>query len=223
MAKILVVEDEFDIQELLQNYLENEGYQVVTASDGEQALEMFHRSKADLVLLDILLPRLNGYEVCRAIREESDIPIIMLTALDGEQNQLMGFDLHIDDYIPKPFSMPILLRKIDAILRRAGGGGIPKRITYKTLTLDLDGYRAYVDGQAIDLTQREFELLKALLQNQGRVLSRQTLLNRVWSYDFYGDERIVDTHIKNLRKKLGVDYIETIRGVGYRIDYQAEK
>ena len=203
MVKILVVEDEYDIRELLQNYLENEGYQVVAASDGEQAIEVFRSSHVDLILLDILLPRLNGYEVCRAIREESDIPIIMLTALDSEEDQLKGFDLRIDDYIPKPFSMPVLLRKIGAILRRTMGDSI--------------------SGQIVDLTQREFELLKVLLQNQGRVLSRQTLLNRVWSYDFYGDERIVDTHIKNLRKKLELDYIETIRGVGYRIDYEAEK
>ncbi len=219
MSQILVVEDEYDIRELLQNYLENDGYRVVTASDGEQAIEVFHSSGADLILLDILLPHLNGYEVCRAIREVSDIPIIMLTALDGEQNQLMGFDLNIDDYIPKPFSMPILLRKIDAVLRRTVGYGAPKQIVYKALTLDLDGYKVYISGRPVSLTQREFELLKALLQNQGRVLSRQTLLNRVWSYDFYGDERIVDTHIKNLRKKLGVNYIETIRGVGYQIDH----
>ena len=223
MFQILVVEDEYDIRELLQNYLENEGYQVVTASDGEQALDVFRQSNMDLILLDILLPKLNGYEVCKTIREESDIPIIMLTALDSEQNQLKGFDLRIDDYIPKPFSMPILLRKIDAVLRRTGGKGPSKQIRYKTLAMDLDGHKVYICDQAVDLTQREFELLKTLLQNQGRVLSRQTLLNRVWSYDFYGDERIVDTHIKNLRKKLGLDYIETIRGVGYRIDCETEK
>lgn len=223
MAKILVVEDEYDIRELLQNYLENEGYQVVTAFNGEQAVEAFRSSNVDLILLDILLPCLNGYEVCKAVREESDIPIIMLTALDSEEDQLKGFDLRIDDYIPKPFSMPVLLRKIDAVLRRTIGGSISNRITYKALTLDLEGYKVYISGQIVDLTQREFELLKTLLQNQGRVLSRQTLLNRVWSYDFYGDERIVDTHIKNLRKKLGLDYIETIRGVGYRIDCETEK
>lgn len=223
MAKILVVEDEYDIRELLQNYLENEGYQVITASDGEQALDVFRQSSTDLILLDILLPHLNGYEVCKIIREESDVPIIMVTALDSEQNQLKGFDLRIDDYIPKPFSMPILLRKIDAVLRRTTGAGLSKQIAYKDLMLDLDGYKVSVSGQAVDLTQKEFELLKTLLQNQGRVMSRQTLLNRVWSYDFYGDERIVDTHIKNLRKKLNVDYIETIRGVGYRIDCEVER
>lgn len=223
MIKILVAEDEYDIRELLQNYLENEGYQVVTASNGEEALAAFLQHGADLILLDILMPKLNGYEVCSSIRELSDVPIIMLTALDSEQNQLKGFDLHIDDYVPKPFSISILLRKIDAVLRRSGAGGISKRMTHQDLILDIGGHKVYVHDQPIDLTQREFELLKVLLQNQGRVLSRQSLLNRVWSYDFYGDERIVDTHIKNLRKKLGVDYIETIRGVGYRIDYEAKK
>ena len=222
MAKILVVEDEYDIRELLLNYLEHEGYEVRTASDGEQALTIFRREGADLVLLDILLPHLNGYEVCRDIREESDVPILMLTALDSEQNQLKGFDLRIDDYIPKPFSMPVLLRKIEAVLRRTMRIGGSRRIAYGALILDLDGYKTFVSGRPVDLTPREFELLKALLQNQGRVLSRQTLLNRVWSYDFYGDERIVDTHIKNIRNKLGVEYIETIRGVGYRVDYEAE-
>ena len=200
MAKILIVEDEYDIRELLQNYLENEGYQVITASDGGQAIELFRSFSVDLVL-----------------------PVIMLTALDSEEDQLKGFDLRIDDYIPKPFSMPVLLRKIGAVLRRTMGDSPSNRITYRALTLDVDSYKAYISGQTVDLTPREFEMLKALLQNQGRVLSRQMLLNRVWSYDFYGDERIVDTHIKNLRKKLGSDYIETIRGVGYRIDYEAEK
>ncbi len=223
MANILVVEDEYDIRELLQNYLKNEGHHVVPAADGAQAIEQFRSSNVDLVLLDILLPRINGYDVCRAIREESDIPIMMLTALDSENDQLKGFDLRIDDYIPKPFSMPVLLRKIDAVLRRTMRDSLSNRIAYKALTLDLEGYKVCISGQIVDLTQREFELLKTLLQHQGRVLSRHTLLNQVWSYDFYGDERIVDTHIKNLRKKLGLDYIETIRGVGYRIDYETEK
>lgn len=223
MAHILIVEDDFDIQELLQNYLENEGYQVAIASDGEEALEKFHQENADLILLDLMLPKLDGYSVCKAIRQESDVSVIMLTALDAEWNQLKGFDLQIDDYITKPFSMPILLRKIEAVLRRTTGYGGQKQLTYRDLSLDLDGYKAQIGDQCVNLTQREFELLKTLLQNQGKVLTRQMLLNRVWSYDFYGEERIVDTHIKNLRKKLGVDYIETIRGVGYRVDIQTEK
>lgn len=223
VACILIVEDEWEIQELLQNYLENAGYQTATAADGESALEAFYRQKVDLVLLDVMLPKLDGYGVCRAIRAESDVPVLMLTALDSERSQLKGFDLRIDDYVTKPFSIPILLRKIEAVLRRTAGIGAPGRIVYRDMTLDTDGYRVQVGQRTIDLTRRECELLKALLQHQGKVLTRQTLLNRVWSYDFYGDERIVDTHIKNLRKKLEYDYIQTIRGVGYRIDREAEK
>ena len=218
MLRILIAEDDPDIQELLQAYLSEEGYDTVPALDGEQALERFHAGRIDLVLLDLMMPRLDGYGVCRAIRMESDVPIIMLTALDSENHQLKGFDLRIDDYVTKPFSMPVLLRKVEAVLRRTTGQSGGRQIAYRGLLLDLDGYAAYVDGDRIELTRREFELLKALLQNQGRVLSRQALLNRVWSYDFYGDERIVDTHVKNLRKKLGGDYIETIRGVGYRVE-----
>lgn len=218
MLRILIVEDDPDIQELLQAYLSEEGYDTISALDGEKALEKFHAGQIDLVLLDVMLPKLDGYDVCRAIRAESDTPVMMLTAMDSESHQLKGFDLRIDDYVTKPFSMPVLLRKIEAVLRRTTGRSSGRQIVYRNLLLDLDGYTAYADGIKLELTRREFELLKTLLQNQGRVLSREALLNRVWSYDFYGDERVVDTHVKNLRKKLGGDYIETIRGVGYRVD-----
>lgn len=218
MLRILIVEDDPDIQELLQAYLSEEGYDTISALDGEDALEKFHASQIDLVLLDVMLPKLDGYDVCRTIRAESDTPVMMLTAMDSESHQLRGFDLRIDDYVTKPFSMPVLLRKIEAVLRRTTGRSSGRQIVYRNLLLDLDGYTAYAGGIKLELTRREFELLKALLQNQGRVLSREALLNQVWSYDFYGDERVVDTHVKNLRKKLGGDYIETIRGVGYRVD-----
>ena len=220
MATILIVEDEFDIRELLEAYLTNEGYKVIAAEDGEEALERFQDESPDLVLLDLLLPGLDGFQVCRAIREESDLPVIMLTALGSEQSELKGFDLRVDDYIAKPFSMPVLLRRVEAVLRRTMKGPAARKLAHRALSLDLDGYKASVAGEQIELTGREFALLRVLLQNRGRVLTRQMLLNRVWGYDFYGDERIVDTHIKNLRKKLGVDYIETIRGVGYRIDWE---
>ncbi|HIR60519.1 MAG TPA: response regulator transcription factor [Candidatus Faecivivens stercoravium] len=220
MATILIVEDEFDIRELLEAYLTNEGYKVIAAEDGEEALERFQDESPDLVLLDLLLPGLDGFQVCRAIREESDLPVIMLTALGSEQSELKGFDLRVDDYIAKPFSMPVLLRRVEAVLRRTMKGPAARKLAHRALSLDLDGYKASVAGETIELTGREFALLRVLLQNRGRVLTRQMLLNRVWGYDFYGDERIVDTHIKNLRKKLGVDYIETIRGVGYRIDWE---
>ena len=220
MATILIVEDEFDIRELLEAYLTNEGYKVIAAENGEEALERFHDGHPDLVLLDLLLPGLDGFLVCRAIREESDLPVIMLTALGSEQSELKGFDLRVDDYIAKPFSMPVLLRRVEAVLRRTMKSPAARKLAHRALSLDLDGYKAAVNGETIELTGREFALLRVLLQNRGRVLTRQMLLNRVWGYDFYGDERIVDTHIKNLRKKLGVDYIETIRGVGYRIDWE---
>ena len=142
----------------------------------------------------------------------------MLTALDTEENQIKGFDLQADDYVTKPFSMPVLLRKIGAVLRRSGSGEERRTISYADLLLDLDDYRVSVDGTPVELTGREFELLRELVQNQGRVLTRSVLLGRLWNYDFLGDERIVDSHIKNLRKKLGREYIETVRGVGYRIE-----
>lgn len=220
MQKILVVEDDADIQELLQNFLQEVNYEVMVASDGIEAISFFEHNLYDLVLLDIMLPKIDGFAVCELIRHKSNIPIIMLTALSGEDEQIRGLDLQVDDYITKPFSMPVLIRKIAAVLRRSDGvkNEEHQAISYKNLVLDLDSYNACVDGVSYELTQREFELLKELLTNQSRVLTRQILLDRLWRYDFYGDERVVDTHIKNLRKKLGIDFIQTIRGVGYKID-----
>lgn len=220
MKQLLVVEDEPDIQELLQNFLEAAGYGVTLAGDGVEAITRFQQKQYDLVLLDVMLPKIDGYGVCELIRHTSTVPVVMLTALDDEAHQLQGFDLKIDDYITKPFSMPILLRKLEAVLRRAGGQSAGERqlLVYQKLTLDLDGYQAYVDGEPVELTHREFEVLQLLLRNQGRVLTRQMLLNQLWDFDFLGDERVVDTHIKNLRKKLQLNYIETIRGVGYRVE-----
>lgn len=220
MNTILIVEDDRSIQALLHDFIEAAGYRVAVASDGLEALAAFAAQPFDLVLLDILLPKLDGYGVCAAIRQTSDVPIIMLTALDSEQQQIKGLDLQVDDYITKPFSMPILIRKIAAVLRRSTGRrGAPRTIAYRDLTLDLDGYKAYVGASRVDLTPREFEILRELLTHRGRILTRQNLLQTLWKYEFFGEERIIDTHIKNLRKKLGdADYIETVRGVGYRID-----
>ena len=217
MKQILAVEDDLDIQELLKNFLQEAGYIVILASDGVEALSLFHGGVFDLVLLDIMLPKIDGFGVCELIRKESNVPIVMLTALDSEEDQIKGFDLKIDDYITKPFSMQILVRKISAVLRRVTDIDEHK-LTYGKIALDLDGYHSYVGGKLIELTQREFEVLRELLTHQGKVITRQMFLDRLWQFDFYGDERVVDTHVKNLRKKLGVDYIETIRGVGYRID-----
>lgn len=218
MKRILVIEDEPDIQEMLCAYLRDAGYSVSAASDGIQAMDCFHRESWDLILLDLMLPKIDGYGVCELIRRESDVPVIMVTALDTEDNQIRGFDLQIDDYVTKPFSMPILLRKIAAVLRRTGSDAESRQLIYRDIVMDLDAYRVTVDGALLDLTTREFELLKELLQNQGRVLTRSVLLGQLWNYDFIGDERIVDSHIKNLRKKLNRDYIETVRGVGYRVE-----
>ena len=215
MQRILVVEDDFDIQELLQNFLQETGYEVDIAGDGVEALSIFIDGKYDLILLDIMLPKIDGYGVCELIRKQSDVPIIMLTALNGEDDQIKGLDLQVDDYITKPFSMPILIRKIAAVLRRSSQGTVEsyQSITYGNLLLNCDGYTATMNGNTFELTQKEFEILRELLTHQGRILTRQNLLDKLWRYDFYGDERVVDTHIKNLRKKLGIGFIQTIRGV----------
>ena len=217
MRKILIIEDEPDIQELLAAYLRDAGYEIVIAGDSVEALAQFQQGAFDMILLDLMLPKIDGFGVCELIRRESSVPILMLTALDGEQEQLRGFQMEIDDYVTKPFSMPILLQKIRAILRRTAGGMENNRcLHYRDLTLDLDGMEAVLAGRSLDLTTREFELLQALISSPGRVFTREVLLAKLWGYDFFGDERVVDSHIKNLRHKMGTDYIETVRGVGYR-------
>ena len=224
MAKILIVEDDLSIQALLHDFLAEVGYEITLASDGVDGITLFETNEFDLVLLDIMLPKIDGYSVCEVIRKKSRVPIVMLTALDSEADQIKGFDLLIDDYITKPFSMPVLLRKIAAVLRRTSVSEVDMQVVqYKNLRLDISAYKAYVDEQDRDLTPREFEILRELLSHQGRILTRENIINLLWKYDFYGDERIVDTHIKNLRKKLGIDLIDTIRGVGYRIDKATEK
>lgn len=217
LKKLLIVEDEPDIQELLEAYLHDAGYETTIAEDGVEALAKFQKDKFDLILLDLMLPKIDGFGVCEFIRRESNVPILMLTALDGEQEQLRGFRMEIDDYVTKPFSMPILLQKIRAILRRTSAEKEENRcLRYRDLTLDLDGMEAVLAGRSLDLTTREFELLQTLISSPGRVFTREVLLAKLWGYDFFGDERVVDSHIKNLRRKLGTEYIETVRGVGYR-------
>ena len=220
MYRILIVEDDVDISELLQSWLTEAGYQTAGAEDGLKALEVFESGQFDLVLLDLMLPRLDGFGVCEWIRKRSDVPIVMLTALDGEDEQLRGYDLRIDDYVTKPFSMPVPLRKIGAILRRCRGEDRPgaNLLRYRDLTLDLDAYTVMRGDRMLELTNREFECLRELLQNQGRVMTYQMLVSRIWNYDYLGDDRVIYSHIKNLRRKLGADYIRTVRGVGYRVD-----
>ena len=217
LKKLLIVEDEPDIQELLEAYLHDAGYETTIAGDGVEALAKFQKDKFDLILLDLMLPKIDGFGVCEFIRRESNVPILMLTDLDGEQEQLRGCRMEIDHYVTKPFSMPILLQKIRAILRRTSAEKEENRcLRYRDLTLDLDGMEAVLAGRSLDLTTREFELLQTLISSPGRVFTREVLLAKLWGYDFFGDERVVDSHIKNLRRKLGTEYIETVRGVGYR-------
>ena len=216
---ILVIEDEKPIQSVLKAFLVDAGYTVLLAGDGAEGLEKFHQHRPDLVLLDILLPGIDGFAVCKTLRQESRVPIIMLTALDDDASQIKGFDAMADDYITKPFSMPLVLRRIEAVLRRSEQGmqSETAMIRYKDLTMDTDSFTVHIGQELVPLTTREFEILKFLLENQGRVFTRDHLLNSIWGYDFFGDEKIVNTHIKNIRKKLGAEYIETIRGVAYKI------
>ena len=207
-----------DIQDILKNHLIDAGYEVVVASDGVAGIAMFDDT-INLILLDIMLPKINGYGVCEVIRKRSQVPIIMLTALSDEENQLRGFEQQIDDYIPKPFSPKILLCKIEAILRRRTTENQKQfLLIYKELSIDIDGFHVYQSGNEVVLTSKEFSLLRLMVENQGRVFTRQMLLERLWPDDLEVEDRIVDSHIKNIRKKLNADYIKTIRGVGYRID-----
>ena len=216
MAK-LIIEDEIAIQEILSEPLKACGYDVITAPDGLTGINAFHAHHADLILLDIMLPKINGYAVCEMIRQESQMPIILLTALDTEEDQIKGFDLLADDYITKPFSIKLVLKRVEALLRRTEQISDTNTIRYKNLEISADGRQVFLSGSEISLTQSEFDILLLLLKNQGRVFTRDELLNIVWGYEFIGDEKSVNFHIMNLRKKLGVDHIETVRGVGYRI------
>ena len=219
MKKILVIEDEKNIQNIIKEFLESAKYEVNTADDGLEGINLIQNNNYDLVLLDIMMPKIDGFVVCEMIRKNSNVPIIILTALTDEESQLKGFDKLADDYITKPFSMPIVLKHIEAILRRTEN--VNKKVDvlkYKNISLNIENYDVFVDNQKVALTFREFEILKLLLENQGKVFTRDNILNSIWNYDYFGDDKIVNTHIKNIRKKLGYDYIETVRGVGYRID-----
>ncbi len=218
MEQILVIEDDLDIQEVLKNYLRAQGYAVQLAQDGIDGLAKFRSSGADLILLDVMLPGMDGFAVLELLRRESQVPVIMVTARDSVGDQVRGFELLVDDYVTKPFDMPVLLCKISAVLRRSSHREEPKLLLYRGLQMDTEGYRVFLNGEEVELTQKEFELLRVFLENEGRVFTRQSLLDCVWGADYFGEERIVDTHIKNLRKKLGSDCIHTVRGVGYRVE-----
>ncbi len=219
--KILVVDDESRMRKLVKDFLIRENYEVLEAGDGEEALDVFYKEKdIALILLDVMMPKLNGWDVCREIRETSKVPIIMLTAKGEEEDELNGFGLGVDEYISKPFSPKILVARIGAILRRTGKQEEEKLLSAGGIVIDQTAHMVTVDGRGIDLSFKEFELLTYFIENQGVALSREKILNHVWNYDYFGDARTIDTHVKKLRAKIGEkgDYIKTIWGMGYKFE-----
>ncbi len=218
---ILIVDDESRIRKLVKDFLIKEGYSVLEAEDGEKALEIFEQNeeKIDLILLDVMMPKLDGWSVLRQIRQKSKVPVIMLTARAEEQDELFGFELGVDEYVTKPFSPKLLMARIKAILNRTEKDESEKK-NYGGIEIDSDGRTVSVDGKPIDLSLREYELLKYLLENENVALSREKILNNVWNYDYYGDTRTIDSHIKKIRHNLGKKgkYIKTMRGVGYKFE-----
>ena len=218
---ILVVDDEFRIRKLLKDFLLKENFKVLEAEDGEKALQIFdeERDKINLILLDVMMPKLDGWSVLRQIRQESKVPVIMLTARGEEQDELFGFELGVDEYVSKPFSPKILIARIKAILSRTSQKEKEKK-SFDGIEIDAEGRTVTVDGKIVELSLREYELLKYLVDNENVALSRDKILNNVWNYDYYGDSRTIDSHIKKIRHKLGKKgkYIKTIRGVGYKFE-----
>lgn len=215
--RILIVEDEAGIRDFLSDVLEEAGFTVLNAADGMEGLVKFQNEGCDLVLLDIMLPKIDGYALLELIRKQSVVPVIMLTALDAEENQIKGFDLLADDYIVKPSTAALIVKRVEAALRRSSAAKETSDwLTSGALRLDTTRYIAMENGAPIPLTLTEFEMLRLLLQNKGRVITRDVFLNEVWGIDYYGDTRVVNVHLANLRKKLQGEYIETVRGVGYK-------
>ncbi|MBR1770480.1 MAG: response regulator transcription factor [Lachnospiraceae bacterium] len=219
--KILVVDDESRMRKLVSDFLTKSGYEVIEAADGEQALDIFYKKKdIALLILDVMMPKLDGWQVCKEVREQNDkIPIILLTAKGDERDELQGFDLGVDEYITKPFSPKILVARVEALLRRSRKGETNEILRYGGVELDKEAHRVTVDGADVDLSFKEFELLVYFMENTGRALSREKILNHVWDYDYFGDARTIDTHVKKLRSKLGArgDLIHTVWGVGYKM------
>ena len=220
--QILVVDDESRMRKLVKDFLQREGYSVLEAGDGMEAVDIFYEQKIDLVILDVMMPRMDGWQTCREIRRDSTVPIIMLTARSEERDELQGFELGVDEYISKPFSPKILVARVGALLKRIYGTDAEEKMEAGGIELDKAAHQVQVDGKSIDLSYKEFELLTYFLENQGIALSREKILNNVWNYDYFGDARTIDTHVKKLRNKLGDkgNYIKTIWGMGYKFEVE---
>ncbi len=218
--KILVVDDEARMRKLLKDFLSTSGYEVTEAENGQKALEVFNiNADISLIILDVMMPVLDGWSTLREIRKTSKVPVIMLTARGEERDELFGFELGVDEYISKPFSPKILVARVDALLKRCYPT-LDLVTSYDGIVIDIDAHIVTIDGQNADLSMKEFELLKFLIDNKGSALSREKILNHVWNYDYYGDSRTIDSHIKKIRKKLGKkgEHIQTIRGLGYKFE-----
>ena len=218
---VLIVDDEFRMRKLIKDFLTQKGYTILEAGDGEEALQVFaeNENKIGLILLDVMMPKLDGWSVLRQIRLNSKVPIIMLTARGEEQDELFGFELGVDEYISKPFSPKILVARVEAILKRVNGNAKELK-DYDGIVIDPEGRTVTVDGKDVEMSLREYELLKYLVDNENIALSRDKILNNVWNYDYYGDSRTIDSHIKKIRHKIGKKgkYIQTIRGIGYKFE-----
>lgn len=222
-TKILVVDDESRMRKLVKDFLARQGYTVLEAADGMEAMDYFYADKdIALIILDVMMPKMDGWQVCREIRMHSKVPIIMLTARSEERDELQGFDLGVDEYISKPFSPKILVARVEAILRRTQGSGNAGEISAGGIVVDKAAHTVMSDGSPVDLSFKEFELLTYFMENQGIALSREKILNNVWNYDYFGDARTIDTHVKKLRSKLGDkgEYIKTIWGMGYKFEVE---
>ena len=219
--KILVVDDESRMRKLVKDFLTRAGYQVLEAQDGEEAVDTFYSTKGiNLLVLDVMMPKMDGWEVVKEIRKVSKVPIIMLTARGDERDELLGFELGVDEYISKPFSPKILVARVEAILRRTGQSNPDEVLSAGGIVIDKAAHQATVDDKPMDLSFKEFELLTYFLENEGIALSREKILNSVWNYDYFGDARTIDTHVKKLRSKMGDkgEYIKTVWGMGYKFE-----
>ena len=219
--KILVVDDESRMRKLVKDFLSKKGYIVLEAGDGEEAVDIFMNNKdIGLIILDVMMPKMDGWETCKEIRKFSQVPIIMLTAKSDERDELLGFELGVDEYISKPFSPKILVARVEAILRRTGQSNPDEVLSAGGIVIDKAAHQATVDDKPMDLSFKEFELLTYFLENEGIALSREKILNSVWNYDYFGDARTIDTHVKKLRSKMGDkgEYIKTVWGMGYKFE-----